>query len=195
MLIGDAGHASGSATSRRVGGKPEARIVVGAGEGTGRRRANVGAARVRSRAASSSPIHAGGCLPAPTYDQRADDVAHHVMQEGVGREVEAHERRRAARSSSAAQRLHRRSSPGTRPRGTREKSCVPTSAPRRVAHRVDVERAMVPADAAAPAAPGRSRAVEQQVGVVARRRGEARVEVVGDRLRPQHRDRGGQVAR
>ena len=46
--------------------------------------AKVGAATRRSRAASSSAIHAGRLLPGAHVDQRAHDVADHVVQERVG---------------------------------------------------------------------------------------------------------------
>jgi hypothetical protein len=59
-------------------------------------------------------------------------------------------------------------------------------------HRVDVERAMIPTDAARHQA-GPHRAHEQQVDVVPRARRVACVERVADRLRPQHRHRRGQV--
>ena len=43
----------------------------------------VGAASVRSALSSNSAIQSAGCGAAANGDQRADDIAHHVMQEGI----------------------------------------------------------------------------------------------------------------
>ncbi len=73
-----------------------------------------------------------------------------------------------------------------------EKSCVPSKLARGGIHRRRVERMMVPAGAAGEQR-GPFRAHQQQVGVVAGRCGKARMEVLGNRMRPQHRGRGRQV--
>ena len=53
--------------------------------------AKVGAARLRSRLASTSASHDGGRAAIADLDQATDEVAHHVVQERVGGKLEQHQ--------------------------------------------------------------------------------------------------------
>ena len=179
--------------SSRRGGSAAARTARRSRRRRSRaRRPRTSAPRACGRgASSSSPIQPELASPGADVDQRADDVADHVVEERIGA-------RSRSGSASPSRRTCARASVFTgdfawhsAARKAREvvRADEPVRAPRCMA--ADVERPMVPADA-----PGEQRrpfgAVLQQVGVVARGRGEARVERAVHRRRPEYRGRGWQ---
>ncbi len=151
---------------------------------------NVAAPRVRSREASSSVIQAAGMRPEPTRDQSAHEVADHVVEERIGGEIEA-QSVAATRHRRNRERFHRRArlAEGGAERGKVVRS---EEGGHRRCHGRDVERPMIPTDAARQQRRPH-RAVGQQVGVVPSGGDEARMEIGSDRLRPLHGDAGRQI--
>ena len=119
-------------------------------------------------------------------DQRADDVAHHVVQEGIRADGDCD----AAPAAFNIEKVHR-------PHGAfglalarpeRAEVMLADKIPRRVAHRTDVERRVHPAHMACLQG-GTHRAIDQQVAIGARTRRIARMEILRHVLRPEHRHR------
>ena len=105
-------------TQRVRCGRPQCGVVDRARGNTGRRARRSARPRRGLRAASTSRIHSRRLLALADHQQAAHDVADHVVQEGVGLELEAPVGA-AARDVDAAQRLHRATWPGRPTRGTR----------------------------------------------------------------------------
>ena len=125
-------------------------------------------------------------LAAPDHQQAADDVAHHVVQEGVGLHLDATSS--PSRATVIACRSRRACGAWQCTVRKAEKSCSPSSA--------CAARCMASASSG-QALPAQElpfqrrahRAVEDAVAVAARARREARVEIVGDRHAPAHAHR------
>jgi hypothetical protein len=124
-------------------------------------------------------------------DQRPHQVAHHVMQERVGLEVEAPVVADAG-DVDAAHFLDRRQRLASR-RAERAEVSLADQRPGRLAHLVDVERTEDPAAHAGFQGRTHGRLAHEE-RVPAPARAEARVEVGLHVLRPLHRDVLGQVA-
>ena len=146
----------------------------------------VGPATVRSRPASNSAIQASGCSPRPTSSRRADDIAHHVVQEGIRLHLD-HDLIAAALDRDRLQvapRMRRLAVHGAE----RAEVVLADQRLRGGVHRVGVERQALPAQVLA-AQRRAHRAVEDAIAVAARARGKARVEIVGHRHAPAHAHR------
>jgi len=117
-------------------------------------------------------------------DQGADDVPHHVLQKGIGAKIE-NQHVIVTDDIGLMQRLQWRL--GLTFGGAKSREVVLSQQqPRGTLHRVDIERTVVPADAAMiERRPHRM--VAQQIAVAARESGETRVELRSDRLRPAYR--------
>ena len=163
-----------------------------AGRGSRGRRPGRSAPRAsRSRAREHLAQPAGGAGAAADRDERAHDVAHHVVQEGVGLEVEAPVVAQA-RDLDAAHVLHGRQRLAHR--GAEAAEIVLADQQRGGgAHRVAVQRAE---DPAAQACLDRRthRGLPEQEGVATGTCAVARVEVGRDGLRPLHGDVLGEIA-
>ena len=105
----------------------------------------VGAAASRSRPASTSASHAGCCAPGADVDQRADEVAHHVVQEGAGAQRE-HDHVAVPLDRHCVHLLDRRL--GLAAGGAESRKIVGAEqVRRRFAHQLHVQRAEHPAGA------------------------------------------------
>ena len=138
------------------------RVVIHAREIESPAASNVGAACERSRLASTSATHAGGCLPLPTKISACpSDCA------PCGAEMRSHRNRtprnRRAFDVERAQLAHRRARLALA-RAKRAEIVLADEEPRRFAHALDVERQMKPSDPAMIGS-GPHRTVEQHISV------------------------------
>jgi hypothetical protein len=134
-------------------------------------------ATVRSRAASTSAIHAGGCSPLPTSSRLPDQVADHVVQESVGLELEIEEFTRPRPELDAGEVAHRRARLTGDGAETAEVLLADQAATGRL-HRLVIERQTNPGQAFAPDRRAHE-TVDDGVAIPPRLRGKTRMEIVG----------------
>ena len=123
-------------------------------------------------------------------DQQAGDVAHHVVQEGIGASPRAARNRPRAATRSCVQVAHRRARLALRRAKGAEVMRADQQLPRPRCMRLDLQRP-VARRPRAPRASARARpAIQDAVAVGARQRRIARVEMLRHGARPAQRDAG-----
>jgi hypothetical protein len=123
-------------------------------------------------------------LATPHHQQRADDVAHHVMQERIG--LHFHHHLVAGAGDGNLLQVAARMGGLALRAAEGGKIALARQRLRGFVHRRGVERHALPAQVL-PLQPRPRAAVEDPVAVAARARREARIEVVGHRHAPPHR--------
>ncbi len=123
-----------------------------------------------------------GCSPVPTGTQGADDIADHVVQEGVGGDLEWSRARPSDRTLIESMRLRVVLDWHSAARKA-EKSCSPTSCLGGLVHCCRVECASQPPDAFTQQCGPRG-ALQNAIAIAARQRRMPGVEIRVDRDRP-----------